>query len=224
MNSLALLHFLNLVSPSLPIGAFAWSQGLEYAVEEGWVSDEASLQEWVEGVMRNAQCRLDVPCLLRCHRAWQDHDRDELQRWNQLLLASREGHELQLEDVHTGAALIKLLTQLAPDNDAIIALRSEIIALPTAFAIAAAHWQISAADAALGYLWSWTENQVAAAIKLVPLGQTAGQRVLQTLKTVIPAATQHALGCPDDDIGAALPGLAIASARHETQYSRLFRS
>lgn len=224
MEPLALLHLLNLVSPALPIGAFAWSQGLEYAVEEGWVSDEASLQDWIEGVMRNAQCRLDLPCLLRCHRAWQDNDLAAFQRWNHHLLASRESFELHQEDIHTGAALIKLLTQLTPDDTRIAGLRGQAIALAAAFAVATAHRQIDAADAALGYLWSWTENQVAAAIKLVPLGQTAGQRVLQQLKSIIPEAQTMGLSCPDDAIGAALPALAIASARHETQYSRLFRS
>lgn len=225
MNQLALLNLLNLVSPALPIGAYSWSQGLEYAIEDAWVSDEKTLQDWLTGILSHSLGRLDIPVLLRCHANWDQRDLDAFSRWNRLLLASRESHELHQEDTHTGAALIRLMTQLsAAGDDALEALAGQNVSLVAAFALAAASQQIPAREAALGFLWSWSENQVAAAIKLIPLGQTAGQRVLAQLKTAIPEALALGLRCEDQDIGSAMPGLALASALHETQYSRMFRS
>jgi urease accessory protein len=225
MDNLALLNLLNLVSPALPIGSYSYSQGLESAIEKGWVSNEAELEEWLHGILEYSLCRLDVPSLLQCHRAWHDGDRQQFALWNQRILASRESRELLLEDTQTGAALIKLLRQIYPtDSNGGDDFPAGDISLPAAFAVAGNLWQIPAAETALALLWSWAENQVAAGIKLIPIGQTSGQRVLHHMKQRIPRCFDAALTLPQQQIGSGLPGLALASAAHETQYCRLFRS
>jgi urease accessory protein len=225
MHDAALLNLLNLASPALPIGSYAWSQGLESAVERGWVGDERELLAWLEGVLEHGLCRLDAPLVVRCHDALARGDGASFQAWAALGLACRESRELQDEDSQTGAALLRLLTQLEPERASVWeAHRAQPIGLPAAFALAGRHWGIPRRETALGLLWSWAENQVAAGIKLIPLGQTAGQRVLLQLRTGLPAHLDRALALPDEAIGSALPGLAVASALHETQYCRLFRS
>ena len=224
MDELALLHLLNLASPALPIGSYSWSQGLEAAVEGGWVRGEADLPGWMEGLLEQSLCRLDVPVLARCHRALAGADTAAFREWNDYALASRESRELQQEDLQTGAALLKLLRQLHPLDSRLPDTAADAIGLPAAFALAGVVWDISARATALGLLWSWAENQVAAGIKLIPLGQTAGQRVLRDIRPRIPPHLDRALARHDDDIGASLPGLALISAAHETQYCRLFRS
>jgi len=225
MDNLALLHLLNLVSPALPIGSYSYSQGLESAIEKGWVSNEAELEDWLDGILEHSLCRLDIPSLLQCHQAWSDGDRQKFALWNQRILASRESRELLLEDTQTAAALIKLLRQIYPaDSNTGQDFPGGKISLPAAFAVAGHLWQIPAAETALALLWSWAENQVAAGIKLIPIGQTSGQRVLHHLKQRIPCCFEAALTLPLQQIGSGLPGLALASAAHETQYCRLFRS
>ena len=222
MDSLPLLHLLNLASPALPIGSYSYSQGLESAIEQAWIADEAQLLEWLAGMLEYSLVKLDVPIVGRCYHALQARDEAGFMGWNLRALASRETHELWLEDTQVGGALRKLLVQQQPDlrfGDLTVD-----TSLPAAFAMAGYHWEIPLEETALGLLWSWSENQVAAAIKLMALGQTGGQRVLGELKQLIPALVTHGLALTDEDIGSGLPGLALASACHETQYSRLFRS
>jgi urease accessory protein len=210
-----------LISPTLPIGAYAYSQGQEYAVEAGWVHDEASAIDWIMGQLSHNLAYLDVPVFLRLYQAWQDDDLGQVGEWNQRLLAMRESAELRTEDQHLAAALQKVLAGLDVDMPKI---DSTALAFATVFAFACQHWQIDRYEAAQGLLWSWCENQVAAAIKLIPLGQTAGQRMMSRAMPVIAQSVQQAQGLDDEDIGMSAPGLGIASARHETQYTRLFRS
>lgn len=224
MGHLAQLRLWQLISPALPVGAYAYSQGLEYAVEAGWVGDEASAQKWIGGQLGNSLAWLDLPILLRLHAAWGDGDLATVQAWNLRLLAARETQELRAEDQQLGAALQRLLVDLKlPRVDGWSTLHTPTT-FATMFALATSQWQVTAADAAQGYAWAWCENQIAAAIKLVPLGQTAGQRLLCALLPQIVAAAQHAATLEDAEIGASLPGVAVASALHESQYSRLFRS
>jgi urease accessory protein len=220
---LPLLRLLHLVSPSLPIGAFTYSQGIEWAVEIGWIRDAADLDAWLAGQRDSTLARLDLPLLLRMHRACADDDLARLNRWTDLLLAHRETGELRQEEVNRGRALADLLVRLDLPDAA--AWRDDLARCQAAgFAFAATRWQIHARDAALGYGWAWLENLVLAAVKLIPLGQTEGQQALQRLTTVLPAALATALALPDDKIGAGNPALALSSSRHETQYTRLFRS
>lgn len=217
------LRLWQLISPALPIGAYAYSQGMEYAVNANWITDEDEAAEWIEGQLSSVLACLDVPVFARLYRAWGEDDEERLEYWSRFLLASRESSELVAEDRYLGTALARLLIDLGIEQ----ARRWQdhsYSAYATVFTLAANHWSIDLDAAAEGYLWAWGENQVAAAIKLVPLGQTAGQRILSSLIDAIPEAVLHGLTLEDDDIGGLAPGLGIASALHETQYTRLFRS
>jgi len=222
MPTTSLHRLLQLVSPSLPVGAFAYSQGLEWAVEQGWVGDEASLEAWLAELLRQPMTRLEIPLLGRLHRAAEMNDHEALAAWTAHLLASRETRELRQEERQRGRALAVLLRDLGliDDTAAAIARDSQL----TGFALAAARWEIPLTDAALGHLWSWLENSVLCGVKLIPLGQSAGQRILARLSDQLTASVATGLALDDDEIGAGCPAQLIASSRHETQYTRLFRS
>lgn len=216
------LQLLQLSSPSLPIGGFAWSQGLEGAIEQGWLKNEADFAAWVQGVLHHSFAYQEVPLLQRLHSAAFALDMAELTNWNDETLALRETRELRQEDVQMGGALLKLLRDL----NVPIALQwpHQDTSYVTAFALASAHHRISLQQACTGFVWSWLENQIAAALKLFPLGQTAGQRVFQQIAPLIGPMIERGLAVDDDSIGISLPGLVLASMQHEEQYSRLFRS
>lgn len=217
------VRLLQLVSPTLPTGGFSYSQGLEWAVETGWVRDVDSLEDWLVGLIEDGLAHLDLPILARLHQACQLNDLAGLTRWGALLLAGRESDELRREEHNRARAMLSLLCDLGVDVDA--RWREPLVQCQAApFALAMTYWQIARRDGLLGYAWSWLENQVAAAIKLVPLGQTDGQRVQLGLAGQLPAVVEQALSVADAEIGASAPALAIASARHESQYTRLFRS
>ncbi len=223
LQSVAPLRLMQLVSPALPIGGFTYSQGLEYAVEAGWVTDVTGLEDWLCGMIEDGLETLEIPVLARLYRACQQGDRESLVRWGNYLVSCRETSELRLEEQQRARALTRLLVDLGLVDAEQWATELQCCQT-TPFALAAVAWQIPLADAALGFAWSWLENQVAAAIKLIPLGQTDGQRVLLRLAEALPPAVQAALVLADDQLGACAPFLAIASSRHETQYTRLFRS
>ena len=215
------LRLWQLISPTLPVGSFAYSQGLEYAVETGWVSNEDETSDWINGQIRKTLSTLDVPVMQRIYDAWKVADYEKVIYWNQWLLAAREAKELRDEDIQLGHALHRVLRGL----DLELPITENIDwCYVTMFSYAAVKWNIPFTEAANGFLWSWSENQVAAAVKLVPLGQTAGQRVLSKALMQIPDAVKLVENMSDEDIGVLAPGLGIASALHETQYSRLFRS
>ena len=222
-TDITLLRVLQLASPALPIGGYAYSQGLESAVEQNWVTDLDSAAAWLEGVANRALGQLDIPVLLRQFAALESGDRASVQRWNDWLLANRETAELYLEDSQQGGALLRLMISLEMPT-ALGWPKGEPIALMTAFAMAGSHWQTDVRSLAHGVLWSWLENQVGAATKLVPLGQTDAQRLLGRLLPGLPLIVDAASELKDDELGAGLPGLAFASACHEHQYTRLFRS
>ena len=223
LEALALLKLLQLSSPALPVGAFAFSQGLESAVALGWINDEAESRAWLLGTLEEGLARLDLPVLARLHRAFSAGDEIAVRRWSKVLLASRESRERRLEDEQLGRALGRLLTdqglsrpgRLVHDDDAPFA---------SWFALASVTFGIPIAETLLGFAFSWAESQVGALSRLVPLGQLAAQRVLSVVGGSIPEAVSFALGLPDDELGSCLPGLAMASALHETQYTRLFLS
>lgn len=218
-----LLRLLALCSPALPIGGFHYSQGLEDAVERGMVSNENGALAWIGGLADDALGTLDLPLLLALHAAFLTGDAAEARRLSRRLIAARETSELRAEDRHLGSALARVLVGHGV-TEAQAWIGSPDATHATLFALAAARWDIAAADAATGYLWSWCENQVLAAVKLVPLGQTAGQRLIGALSARIPAIVEHAALIEPDETGVATPMHGIASCRHEDQYSRLFRS
>ena len=218
-----LLRLFQLVSPALPIGAYTYSQGLEYAVERGWVGNEQDAGDWILGQLRHVLPNLDIPVLRRMYDACRVEDWNSWADWNRFLQASRESQELLAEDRHLGQALAQLLRGLGEEHLAQRISRQDMT-FAGCYAYACVRWGIPRQSAAWGYLWIWAEGQVAAAIKLVPLGQTAGQRILSSAIEQIPAAVDHGLSLEDEHIGRAAPAMAIASALHETQYTRLFRS
>lgn len=217
----ALLRLLQLSSATLPVGGYAFSQGLEYAVETGWVNSAQATQAWLHEQLQHSLARVDLPIIQRQMHSLRQQDLSALNYWNQYLLACRETKELHLTDIAMGEALQRLLRQLD------LALPDNTLAEPsflTLFCFAAHTWGIDDSAVQLGYIWAWLENQVSAATKLVPLGQTQAQQILSAMQVHIDQAITLASTVNDDEIGASMPALSIASANHETQYTRLFRS
>lgn len=223
ITSSHLPHLLHLASPALPIGAYAYSQGLEGAVEQGWINSEDTARRWIVETLEHVLAHTDLPLLSRLHCAWNERDASRVTAWNSYLLALRESNELRLEDTQLGGALARLLRDQGCEAANAWAPRDDVT-YANMFALAAAHWNLPTRDAMSAFAWAWCENQIAAAIKLVPLGQTAGQRIVQHVITAIPRALETALALDDADLGYFAPRLAIGSAWHEEQYSRLFRS
>ena len=216
------VRLLQLASPSLPVGAYSYSQGLESAVEAGVVRDAESAAHWIGNVLDLSVASMEAPLLVRLMSAWQRGDRADASRWNDEAIASRETAELRAETVQMGYSLRKLLGDLGVSTGPLDAI--EEVAYPTAFAFAVAAWNLSARDAVATFMFAWIENQVLAAVKCVPLGQTDGQRLMLRLGERIAPLAERALALGDEDLANFAPGLALLSARHETQYSRLFRS
>jgi urease accessory protein len=206
---MSLARLLQLASPTLPVGAYSYSQGLESAIDAGYVRDAATAQDWIGDVLELSVARMEAQVL----RAQIDRPTQER---NDFFLATRETGELRAETLQMGQALAKLLRDLK------VPFTVEEPAYPTAFALAVRHWKIEPHEAVVAYLWSWLENQVMAAIKAVPLGQTAGQKMLLSLGERLGALADLQLA--EAAWSNFTPGLAYLSSRHETQYSRLFRS
>jgi len=220
-TDMALLRLLQLSSVSLPVGGYSFSQGLEYAIDCGWLKNAQDIEHWTALQMSESIARSELPILRLSMLALADDKIDKLIEYNELLLASRESKELRLTDTAMGEALARLMRN---QSIAIPFERPQEISFVILFAIAAQHWHINYYTAALGFSWSWLENQISAATKLMPLGQTQAQQLLGNLQPNIVTAIDNAQTIEADDIGSCLPALAIASALHETQYSRLFRS
>lgn len=214
-----LLALLHLSSPALPIGGFAYSSGLESAIELGWVTNEAELESWLDGMLQ-AMAHLDIPVLLRLCAARINNDAQQIVYWNDFLRANRETYELLFEDEQQALALVRLLQGQQLEVDSL----PEEPAFMSVYSLAAQHFGLSADWAAVGYLWSWLENQLTVASKTIPLGQTAAQRLLVLLKPILLAHFAVATTLTDEQLGWSLPGQVHASCLHESQYSRLFRS
>lgn len=218
-----LIKLLQLVSPSLPTGSFSYSQGLEWAVESGWVRDAKSLKEWLVESMRLSLSEVDVPLLQFLYKACKKEDRQEVARLIALLHACRESFETQEEERTRGRAMATLLDglSLVPDKEWKKTLGESQLA---GFAWCVNYWEIELQQAAEGYLWAWLENQVIAGVKIVPLGQTAGQQLLLELGEQIGELAATGLAKEEEKIGASCTALALACCFHETQYTRLYRS
>lgn len=219
----AILGALHLASPALPVGGFAYSQGLEQAIEDRWVTDMETAYHWIrDGLILNL-ARQELPWWLACYGAADKQDWTRVVEVNGYLHALRETHEFRLESVQMGHSMAKLFAQW-PQGQSLAALNEIVWVYPSAYAALAAVSGVSRDLALSAYLWSWVENQVLAAVKSIPLGQIEGQTLLHRLKADIIVAMQTAESVPPEESGSAAFGLAIISARHETQYSRLFRS
>ena len=214
-----MLALLQLASPALPVGGFAYSQGLESAISDGRVNDVASAQRWIGDMLRLVLARLEAPLWLRIYDAALAQDERALVHWNEELLATRETAELRAESLQMGASMLRVYTPVQ-----LTVPRLEAATYTAAFAIACEQLGIAREDGLAAYLWAWTENQVLVVVKTVPLGQQAGQAMLFALHGTVQQAVETAATLTDDDLGTVTIGFALRSARHETQYSRLFRS
>jgi urease accessory protein len=225
MRSNALLPLLQLASPSLPVGAYTYSQGLESAIEKGIVKDEGSAREWIIeslGIVGD----FEAPILWRLLNAFSARDTAAVTHWTESFVAARDTAEFRAETIQMGYSLGKLVADLKIADDGLLAvLTSQAeVPLPTAFACAAEALGVPNEDALLGMLFSVIENQVLVCVKSVPLGQVSGQHLLLSLHSAIEAAALRARTLSDDELSNWAPGLSLFSMQHETQYCRVYRS
>ena len=238
----ALLQLIWLASPALPVGGFSYSEGLEAAVDKGLVSDEASAASWLVEQLHLSLTRSDLGVIGEAIAAWRNDDVARIAELNTWVLATRETAEMRQQTEQMGRSLVEWLRTVHPELAArATTVRAELVeaqraagpstgsgrtdlSYPLAFALAVSDSKAPPRDCLLAFAFGWAENMMQAAIKSVPLGQSAGQRMLRRLAAEIPAAVDNALALGDDARQAFAPMLAILSAQHETQYSRLFRS
>jgi len=228
MPTPALLQLIWLASPALPVGGFSYSEGLEAAIDHGLVHDEASCTHWLTDQLLLSQARADMAAIAQAVPAWQALDTERLRQLNAWVLSTRESSEMRLQSVQMGKSLLDWLRNLQAhcpaSPEALQCLASLPPTYPLAYALALATTQAPLEQALQAYAFGWAENMTQAALKAVPLGQSSGQRMLAVLARTIPQAVQTALTRTDETRQAFSPMLAILSSRHETQYSRLFRS
>lgn len=222
INEQALLKLLQLTSPALPVGAFSYSEGLETLVFQGHLSDRTALSNWLVQELRHGGIRLEAAIAARAHHHYKNSD--QLAYWNQWLTASRDTAELRQQSGQMGRALVRLAESLHPELKPVLTACGTPCNFAVAFGILAAHWQIDVSTMTLGYLHSWAANLIGAAVKLVPLGQTDGQRCLLELISELQQAAERVIALKDDELYVSGWGGAIASMQHETLYTRLFRS
>ena len=218
-----------LASPALPVGGFSYSEALEAAVESGHVAGEADAARWLCDQLQLALARSELAVVARAFGAWQRGDAAHVRELNDWVLATRETRELRAQAEQMGRSLVEWLKNrgVVDERVAVLAALPPAPTWPVAFALAAAQTGAPRREALLAFGFSWAENMVQAALKAVPLGQSAGQRVLGLLADALPAAVDAALATAlagDTARQNLTPMLAILSARHEAQYSRLFRS
>jgi urease accessory protein len=228
MNPDELCRALHLASPALPIGSFSYSQGLETAVDLRLIRNETDALHWIADGLTEIVGRCDAPIVAFIYRAARENppadSGSQIAYWNSWFLASRESMELRRETEQMGWSLIQLATNLRWITPASQADQLSSIAFPTAFALSAVGLNLSEETALTAFCFSWLETQVAAAIKLVPLGQAAGHRILSQCRGLVPEAVNSAANMNADDVSSWAPMLGILSSKHENQYSRLFRS
>lgn len=224
MTPAVLLGLLRLASPALPVGGFSYSEGLESAVEAGLVRDEAGAGDWLLQQLQLVLARSDAPVLARAHRAWQAGDTAAAAALNAWVTSTRETAEMRLQAEQMGRSLAEWLKNGEHAADPRIGALAAFAPAPTwpvAFALATALAGADEHEALLAFAFGWAENMVQAAMKAVPLGQAAAQRILARLAAAVPPACERAAPAEPQAFS---PMLAILSARHEVQYSRLFRS
>ncbi len=226
VTNFSLLSLLQLASPALPVGAYSYSEGLEMLVERGIVKSAETLQNWIEWELQEGAISLDAAVMVRALNAANSGTWEKVQEWNYWSSATRETEELRQQSWQMGNALLRLVMALGPVEDRVevTVLGEEECNFAIAFGVAASYWQIPPDVALLGYLHSWACNFIGAGVKLIPLGQTAGQQLLFNLQPKLVTAVQTILRVEDDDLSSCTWGLSLASMQHETQYSRLFRS
>ena len=226
VSASALLQLMWLASPALPVGGFSYSEGLEAAVESGRVTNEAEAATWLRDQLHLSLARSDLAVCAKAFKAWQRDDLAHIAELNDWVTTTRETAEFRQQTQQMGRSLVEWLRNRAGTDARVDALKAlaQAPTWPVAFALAALQTGAPLREALLSFGFGWAENMVQAALKAVPLGQSAGQRVLASLVVDLPAAVDRAAGLRDSERQAFTPMLAILSAQHEAQYSRLFRS
>ncbi len=225
MQASSLIQLIWLASPALPVGGFSYSEGLESAVESAGVTGEEAATSWISDQLHLTLARGDLAVMAQAIPAWRANDMPRIKVLNDWVLQTRETSEFRAQTEQMGRSLLEWLRNHEGANAAHIQACAALPpTYPVAFALAASQTAADARDCLLAYAFGWAENMMQAALKSVPLGQSAGQRILARLSREIPPAVETALTLPDDERQAFSPMLAILSSQHETQYSRLFRS
>ena len=225
-SAASLLQLIWLASPALPVGGFSYSEALEAAVDSGRITGEADASRWLRDQLDLSPKRSELPLLARALAAWRAGDAQQIRALNDWVLTTRESRELRAQTEQMGRSMLEWLKNrgIADERVATLAALAPAPSWPVAFGLAAAQGGAPARDVLLAFAFGWCENMVQAALKAVPLGQSAGQRILAALSDDIPPAVEQALSLADETRQAFSPMLAILSSQHETQYSRLFRS
>lgn len=218
----SLLQLIWLASPALPVGGFSYSEGLEAGIEWAGLATEEAASDWLADQLHLGLARADLAVVAQAIPAWRNGDAARVRALNDWVFQTRESAEFLLQTEQMGRSFVEWLKLHHADTASVF--DGLPASYPVAFAFAASRTAAPVRDACLAFAFGWAENMVAAAVKAVPLGQSAGQRVLGRLAAEIPTAARSALTLSDDERQAFCPMLAVLSARHETQYSRLFRS
>jgi urease accessory protein len=224
INNQQLLRLLQLASPLLPVGGYSYSEGLESLISQGVIQDRVTLQAWIQRELQVGAIRIETAIMDRAYLARIEPNIERLQYWNQWLSAARETEELRQQSWQMGGSLAKLAIELTPEIRDLISTINQPCNYAIAFGIIAQYWQIDQDTTIAAYLHSWVTNTLGAGIKLIPLGQTAGQQILWELQGEIDALAQTIPHLTDDNLYTCSWGLSLASMQHETLYSRLFRS
>jgi urease accessory protein len=224
IDNSVLLHLLQLASPALPVGAYSYSEGLESLVDRKVINNKETLEDWIKHELSYGSIRIEIAIMLRSYHSVCQNDLETLDKWNAWLSAARDTEELRQQSWQMGRSLLKLFVELQPQHSTFASAIESPCNYAVAFGIASACWQIEDRIAAIGYLQSWTANIISAGVRLIPLGQTAGQQILINLHDIIVRVTQEILLLKDEELGSCSWGLALASMAHQTQYTRLFRS
>lgn len=224
MEFTPLLRLLQLSNSALPVGAYSYSEGLETLIEFHQIKDNLTLALWLRQELRYGSIRLETAVMNRAFNINRSGNISLLKHWNDWLSAARETEEMRQQSWQMGYSLSKLIQQIEPGASELIQACGNPCNYAIAFGTIAAYWEIDIAAVTLAYLQSWALNLINAAVKLIPLGQTTGQKLLLDLNGAIAIATDEILELEDDDLCSCGWGFSLASMNHETLYTRLFRS
>jgi urease accessory protein len=221
---LSLLRLLQLTNSALPVGAYSYSEGIETLVELGKILDRPSLEHWLDRELRYGAIRLEAAVMLQALNSTRIGDLESLANWNHWLSAARETEELRQQSWQMGYSLLRLIEDMEPEVAPLVKACRYPGNYAIAFGLIAACWKIDPLEAILGYLHGWALNLINAGVKLIPLGQTAGQQLLLKLHPTIIQVGREILTLKADELNSCSWGLSLASMAHEVQYTRLFRS